>query len=279
MALLGVELDTYLRVEALEAAPEALDAFRRSRTAGLAGDELKKRSEWRVGEEVTIRGGNRVPSVTFTLSGVLEKGDRFSGTALVHLDYLDDVLGETGQVSFILIRVDDASRAGAIAQAIDDHFRNYSVPTETITEKAHVATVLGGLSGALGALRAIGYLALAVTVLVVGNAVAMSIRERTVELGTLRALGFGRRRVVGLVLGEAMLVAMLGGLTGAAGAYALFASDSIPSPPGTGLRFTTDWTLLVQSMGLSLVVGALAGLQPAWSAVRMSITEALRYAE
>ena len=279
-AALGVEPDSYFAMRSFEGLePAEIQAFARSRTAGIVGQRLLEAQGWRVGDEVTIRGTGRIPELRFQVVGDIGARDRYGGIALVQLDYLEERMGGEGRVTFIQIRVEDASSAAALAGAIDDRFRNFSVPTETITEKAHVATVLGSLSGALGALRAIGYLTLLITVLVVGNSVAMSVRERTAEIGTLRALGFGRKRVMGLVLGEAMLVALAGGLVGAGAATALFASGWVRMPEGIGLRFATDVSVFARASLLSVAVGALAAAQPAWNAVRIPITDALRYAD
>jgi putative ABC transport system permease protein len=278
---LGVDLDAQLSVRSFRGVTAAeVQAMRASRTAGIVGRRMLDANGWEIGSEVTIRGASgRVPPFTFTAVGDISEDDRFGGIALVHLDYLEDVLGGAGRVTFVQARVGDAAIAGATARAIDDHFANYTVPTETITEKAHIATVLGSLSDALGALRGIGYLTLVVTVLIVGNSVAMSVRERTVEIGTLRAIGFGRGRVMGLVLGEAMLVAIAGGVVGAVIAYGIFSAGWVRLPVEAGFEFVTDWTVVARSAALALPVGALAALQPAWSAVRMPIIDALRYAD
>ena len=86
--------------------------------------------------------------------------------------------------------------------------------------------------------------------------------------------------MIGLVLAEAMLVAVTGGVVGALGiAYAVFSSGQV-ADPRRGLRVHH------RSIGGTcgrrcspIPLGALAGAQPAWSAVRMTITEALRYSE
>lgn len=280
VAALGVEVDAFLQVDDIEGtSPEAISALRASRTSALLGQRVLETNGWKVGEEVTIRGRGRIPPISVRVVGSIESEGRLGGLALLHLDYLEDVLGGKGRVTFIRARVDDASRAPALAQAIDRAFANFTVPTETTTDKAHINTLLGSLADALGALRAIGYLTLGITVLVVGNSVAMSVRERTREIGTLRALGYGRNQVMGLVLGEAMLVAIVGGSLGALVAYGVFAAGWVGVPIGRGFEFITDWRLVLQAAALSIPVGALAALQPAWSAIRMPITDALRYAD
>jgi putative ABC transport system permease protein len=117
-----------------------------------------------------------------------------------------------------------------------------------------------------------------VTLLVVANSVAVGVRERTREIGTLRAVGYGRARVMGLVIGEALLVAVAGGSLGALAAYWLFSTGWVEIP-GAGFGFRSDASVVARAALLSVPLGLLAGAQPAWSAVRMTISEALRYTE
>ena len=60
--------------------------------------------------------------------------------------------------------------------------------------------------------------------LVMGNTMAMTVRERTREVGTLKALGFQRGTIAGLFVGEALLVTTVGALIGIGGAVLLFSS-------------------------------------------------------
>jgi putative ABC transport system permease protein len=277
---LGVDADSYLRVRDLEgvSALEA-DAFRADRTGALVGHSLLESNGWKVGERVTIRGTPRAPSLSFTIRGSIESEDRLGRVALVHLDYLEDVVGGAGRVSFIQARVTRADLAAVAARSIDARFANHSVPTETTTERAHLATVLSNLSGVLAALRAVGGLTLLVTMLVVANSVAMSIRERTVEIGTLRAVGFGRGRVLALVLAETTLLAGIGGTLGALAAYGAFEGGLVRLPAELGMTLRSDISVVLRSALLALPIGLLAALQPAWSAVQRPIHAALRAVE
>lgn len=280
VAVVGVDPAAYLRLRALEGVSEAeAQAFRADRRGALVGRHLLASNGWKLGEEVTVRGRGRAPDLSLRIRGDIAEGDRMSRAVLAHIDYLAQVAGGQGRAAFIQARVAHPSLALAIARRLDERFANFSVPTRTQSERSHAAGILSNLSDVLVGLRAIGYLALAVTVLVVGNAVAMGVRERTVEIGTLRALGFGRGRVMGLVVGEAVLLALAGGLAGALGAYALFESGWIEVPRVPDLELHSDVSVLARAALLSLPVGALAGLLPALTAVRRPITESLRWAD
>jgi len=280
VAVVGVDPASYLRLRPLEGVSETeAQAFRADRRGALVGRQVLVSNDWSVGEEVTVRGRGRAPDLSLRIRGEIAESDRMSRAVLVHIDYLTQVAGGQGRAAFIQARVAHPSLALAISRSLDARFANFSVPTRTQSERSHAAGILSNLSDVLVGLRTIGYLALAVTVLVVGNAVAMGVRERTVEIGTLRALGFGRARVMLLVVGEAVLLALLGGSAGALGAYALFESGWIQVPRAPGLELQSDVSVVARAALLSLPVGALAGLLPALSAVRRPITESLRWAD
>jgi putative ABC transport system permease protein len=227
---------------------------------------------------VTIRGRARMPDLSFVIRGDIARDDRLGRLAMVRLDYLEELIGGAGRASYVQVRTSDVGVAAAVSDAIDQRFANYTMPTETVNEKAHIAPFIAGLSDARDGLRIVGYLALAVTLLVVANSVAVGVRERTREIGTLRAVGYGRARVMGLVIGEALLVAVAGGSLGALAAYWLFSTGWVEIP-GAGFGFRSDASVVARAALLSVPLGLLAGAQPAWSAVRMTISEALRYTE
>ena len=276
---MGIEPDAYLKIGMPGGVTGGeLRAFLTEREAALVGGRLLEDQGWKIGNRVTIRGRGRMPDLSFTIRGDIARDDRLGRVVIVRLDYLEEVLGAKGRASYIQVLATEAGIAPVVADAIDQRFANYTMPTETVTEKAHLAPFIASLSDAREGLRIVGYLALGVTLLVVANSVAVGVRERTREIGTLRAMGYGRARVVSLVLCEALAVAVVGGTFGALAAYALFATGRVEIP-GAGFAYRSDVSVVVRSALFSIPLGLVAGAQPAWSAVRMTISDALRYTE
>jgi putative ABC transport system permease protein len=98
------------------------------------------------------------------------------------------------------------------------------------------------------------------------------VRERTPELAVLKAIGYSDRFVLALVLAESIVIAAVGGALG------LLAGRWIG-----GLDLTNGLILmyvpavaLVAGVFVALATGALAGLLPAISAMRLSVVDALR---
>jgi putative ABC transport system permease protein len=105
----------------------------------------------------------------------------------------------------------------------------------------------------------------------------MSIYERTREIGTLRALGWRKRRILGQVVQESLLLCLAAGLFGSIlGVVLVWLVGRVPV---VNAYLTIRWeaSIFLQSVGLALAVGLVAGLYPAWRASRMQPVEALRY--
>jgi putative ABC transport system permease protein len=111
--------------------------------------------------------------------------------------------------------------------------------------------------------------------LVTGNTMAISVRERVGELAVLKAIGFSGRAVLFFVLAESVVIALVGGLLGLTLAYLLI--------PVIGLALTgllpplmLSKSLLTLGVGFALVVGVISGLLPGIGAMRMRVVNALR---
>ena len=110
------------------------------------------------------------------------------------------------------------------------------------------------------------------------NTMLMAAREQTVDVGIMKALGFTDGSVFGVLLGQAMLLALVGGLLGLG--LTLVLEPSTASSLGVFIPgYMVSETTLAFGLGVSLVVGLLAGVVPAWRASRLQTVEALRPTE
>jgi len=105
------------------------------------------------------------------------------------------------------------------------------------------------------------------------NIMLATITERTREIGIRRAIGAKQRHIVAQFLTETVTLAAAGGVLGLVMGIAF-----LPL-----LESLTEWTAVVPpgaiilAIGISCVVGVLAGLWPAYRASRMDPIAALRY--
>src|SRR5262249_31666404 len=120
------------------------------------------------------------------------------------------------QIGWMVLQTTSASLNDRVAKAIDQMFANSPAETSTDTEKA-LNKAFAAQLGNIPLIVLLGVGAAFVTILmIVGNTMALTIRERTREIGVLKTLGFSGSRVLTLVLGESVLLALLGGLPGLA---------------------------------------------------------------
>jgi putative ABC transport system permease protein len=190
-------------------------------------------------------------------------------------DYFDEgrARGE-GLVGWYVVRVKDPKSAVEVAKAIDAEFANSPYETKAEPEGAFAqgfVQQVGNIGSILiGILTAVFFTILLVT----GNTMAQSVRERIEELGVLKALGFSNWLMLVLVLLESCLIAGVGGLAGLGAAWLVTAGGS-PVPSVLPVFYLPPRDLLI-GVALVLGLGVLAGIFPALQAMRLRIAEALR---
>lgn len=123
----------------------------------------------------------------------------------------------------------------------------------------------------------IGLISLVVGGLSVINTMAMSVAERTREIGIKRAIGATRGRIMREIVIEAASIGLLGGLLGLGlGALVVTVANELGRDSGNILFQLTAPTAVV-ALAFATVLGAVAGLLPAWNAARLDPVQALRY--
>jgi putative ABC transport system permease protein len=265
-------------------APAQREAFARTRTGAVAGVRLVERFGWKLGQALPI--SSEIHPKTdgdlnwqFELVGVLDAEDPAvrgnTDVVLINVAYFDEARQlNRGKTGWYIVRIADSGQAKAISEAIDERFVNSPDETRTQPEQ-EFAIGFAKQIGDIGALVTRILIAVFFTILILtGNTLAQSIRERIPELAILKTLGFSDGKVTALVVAESVLMLVLGGALGMAAASAL-----LPVVNGaTGGRFpplfvgveTWAWAL-----GLALFVALVVGVPPALRARRLRIVDAL----
>ena len=105
------------------------------------------------------------------------------------------------------------------------------------------------------------------------NIMLVSVTERTKEIGLRKALGAKPRDILLQFLLEAVLLTFLGGFLGVVGAIGALYILSVKTP----LVFYLPVQAILIGLGVSILVGIIFGLFPAWQASRKDPIQALRY--
>ena len=278
-----VDPNTYLDMyPEMNMPEEQIQAFKKNRIGAIVGEELATQYGWKIGDRIPIQAtiwtkadGGR--TWEFELEGIFSTDDPRGSTAvlLFQYDYFEEARAfGKGTVGWYILRVENGADPVQVANAIDQQFANSPNETETSTEAAFSQSFA----------KQFGNIALIVTLvlgavfftllLVSGNTMSQSVRERISELAVLKTLGFQDRSVLGIVLSESILIMLIGGLLGLGVGWLLVqgvAEQMGAFLPGVFLSPGAIGT------GIALMVGAgiVAGIFPALKAMRLSIIDAL----
>jgi putative ABC transport system permease protein len=260
------------------------EAWFENRRGALVGDALAKKLGWKVGDRVTLRGTIYPGNWEFVISGIYTATRRSvdRSTFFFHYDYMNEALppGRKDQIGWIVSRIDDPSRAAQIAQAVDKHFEERDIQTLSMSERALNTSFLGMISAVLKAVNIVSLVILLIMVLILGNTIAMGVRERTNEYGVLRAIGFKPKHLAGFVVGEALAIGALGGAVGLAVGYPF-----VEKGLGRWLEenmgaffpfFRVDPKTAGVAFALAIGLGLLSSAIPAYQAARLNVLDALR---
>ncbi len=171
------------------------------------------------------------------------------------------------------VQVADPDRAAAIARTVDERFANSAHETKTEPERAFAASFVKQMGNIELLLLSIGGVVFFTLLLVTGNTMATSVRERVGELAVLKTVGYSDRFVLGLVLSESLLIALQGGLVGMLLATGIAPGLGAALP---GMTFFVPLRHLLLGVALTVLVGLAAGLLPALAAMRLKVVDALR---
>ncbi|MBI3799916.1 MAG: ABC transporter permease [Deltaproteobacteria bacterium] len=259
--------------------PAELEAFKHARNGALVAPRTMEKFGWKIGDEITLRSS--IFPVNLTLKIVGRIPQTLSTSLWFSRQYFEETVQPGsifGYVGMLWVRVDQPEHINTVMAAIDDLFRNSEAETASETERAFISNFFSSFDGLIRIVMLVGFLVVAAIVLIAANTAAMSVRERISEVAVLKTIGFRRRTVFTLLLSEGLLIAVLGGATGAGFAYVILnAGKSTWSPfLGPMAMFIMPVSVLIQGLFLALLVGILAGVIPSRGAARLNVAAALR---
>jgi len=253
-------------------------AFIRDRTGCVIGRDLADKFNFHVGDRITIAGDIFPGTLELIVRGIFDS-PRKSEVLYFNWAYVEEGLPteRKGNVGTFNILADNADAVPRIAKAVDDEFHNSPTQTRTETEQAFVLSFASFLGNVKLFLLSISAAVMFTILLVSGNTMAMSVRERVREVGVLKTLGFTGGNILGIILGEACVISVAGGTIGFL-LSTLLLGGVRKSPAGFFLPPIQPFDPAVAStcIFVALCIGLLSSFIPAWNASRTDIVEALR---
>lgn len=264
--------------------PAALEKFRRQRDAAIVGRETMTKYKWRIGQQVSLVSTVWPVTLSFRIVGEIPN-DRAPHFWLQR-EYLAQAMQAQDQsldtVGTIWVRVADPAMVPSVMTRAVEMFRNSPAEVNAETEKSFFSSFFGSLQAFVQIILVVTGLVALCVLCIAANTASMAVRERSREIAVLRAIGFSRGLIFGTLVAESTVLATIAGGTGALLTYGFSALIRIAAAgwssnelgPLTGFLVTPG--IVAQGIALSVVVGLIAGIAPAWGAARRPVAEILR---
>ena len=196
-----------------------------------------------------------------------------NGAAVMALRQLQAATSREDQINFVTLRLKPGAGPNALNQVraeVRSRLSGFTAETSGDLLRRNVA-----IQAAKAMSLATSLVALVIGAIGITNTILMSVLERRHEIAVLLALGWRRARVMKMIVIESTLLSAVGGLTGVMlGVLTLRALQWSPWFRG---KIDTDASLflLASALLLSVCLGALCGLYPAWRGARVPVIEGL----
>jgi putative ABC transport system permease protein len=256
--------------------------FINDRKGCLIGRKLVERFGWSIGDTITLTGTIFPGKWDFLICGIYDGRDKNIDETLFffHWDYLNESLKKNQPVSsdhvgFYIIGIENPYIAAKTADVIDRTFKNSLAETLTETEKAFQMGFVTMSEAIIKAIQLVSLVVIFIILAVVANTMGMSVRERIGEYAVFKTLGFRARQITLLIMGESMVITTFGGVTGilltfpAAWGFSEAVGKFFPV-------FNITWETMYMDLTVTVIVGFVAGIFPAFRAVSVPIAEGLR---
>ncbi|MGE5818848.1 MAG: ABC transporter permease [Deltaproteobacteria bacterium] len=263
---------------------EEFEAFKRERNAAIIGVEIARRYNLKVGDIMVLEGDVYPGQWQFVVRGIYQPRDQTTdpATMMFHYKYVDERVRQeapdrAGQIGWYIVRIANADEAAPVSEAIDKLFENSRAETKTETERAFQQNFLSAASAVITAMNIMSFVIIGIILLVLGNTMIMSARERTHEYAVLKALGFSGAKLFSLIAGESLILSVLGSAVGLVVTFPAVEGFQKALPKGWFPVFYIKPQTILFAVIAGLLIGLAASLIPLRRIVATRIIEGLRH--
>lgn len=280
-ARFGVDPAPFMRIRTqMEMPADQRQAFINERSACVISRDLADSLGLKVGERITLTGDIYPINLNLIIRGIFDDPDA-QASLFFNMEYLRQALPlpRRGWDSIFVALVNSPDDVPQVAKATDAMFADSSYPTKTESEQQFALSFVSFLGNLKLFLMVICAAVTFTILLVAGNTMAMSVRERIKEVGVLKTLGFTSEIILSIIIGEALSIALIGGALGLALAAVLARGiGGIHQAMVAQLHgmTVTPITALI-CLGVAVFIGAASSFVPAWNASHTNILDSLRY--
>jgi putative ABC transport system permease protein len=233
-------------------------------------------NEVHVGDTLTIKGEK------FKVVGIYnEIGNRDDDSTITMSMESAQELFDSDEISYISVEAESEEVVGELSKKIEDRLKKMrgGKDFEVLTTKQLVERIAVVLDIVEFVLAGIASISLIVGGVIVMNTMLVSVLERTREIGVMKATGATVNWILGIFLLESGLMGLIGGGLGVIIGTIIAKVIEMIGQKHIGSMFITvvSGKLVLAALLLSLSLGILSGIYPAWRAAKLDPVEALRY--
>ena len=282
LVMMAVDPESFLDVyDELVITAEERKQWLSNRQGLIAGESIADANGWKVGDRIPVNSNifsqrDGRTDWDFDVSAIYTGTDPQTDTNSVyfHYKYFNETQSFGGDfVGWLGVRTASPEANERVINEIDDMFANTPFETETVPEKAFSKAFLEQIGNLGLILRSVVLAAFFIILVIVGNSMVLSIRERTREIGVMKTLGFTSPRVFAMVLAESVLLALIGGVLGLIAASLLV--NVVNNLPIQLPALILDVEIVTKASLIMLGLGLVTGIIPAVTAMRLSVVSAL----
>ncbi|MDB3881100.1 FtsX-like permease family protein [Gammaproteobacteria bacterium] len=276
---MGGDIEIY---ERFKISNEHLKAFKTLKIGALVGETFAIEKDISIGDRVFVKSLSMNADGTydweFEVVGLYNSSPKADEMGIVvNYDYFEDSrISDKGTVAVIISKVSNSEFADAISQKIDNEFTNSSWATRSGPESQLAASIMADFGDIELIINAILSAVFFTILLVTGNTISQSVRERTTDLAVLKTLGYQDNQIFIMVLLESLFLILLGVFTGLG--MSLLSIPAINAASGglmEGLFFLTTEKLLLACF-IGVLVSFVSSIMPAYKALNLKVVDALR---
>ncbi|MHB8954262.1 MAG: ABC transporter permease [Pirellulaceae bacterium] len=272
----GVPAEKLRRVRDLTLVAGSWEEFQQRSDGAMVGRNVATRRNLKLGDTFSIG------EVAITVAAIFQS-EVLAEQSLIytHLEYLQQTSGleGLGVVTQFEAQLAEGVDADVVAATIDEQLHTGPVATITRRKGVFQASTLADLVSLVSFVHWLGYACVGLVLSLVATTTVMAVQDRIREHAILQTIGLRPARIFRLVVAESAVVCLLGGISGTGLALLVLGSGGLAlGAEGVAVAFRPSLQLGVAGVLVSLVVGLLAGIVPAWHAARAHIVPSLRQA-
>ena len=240
--------------------------FKNGANEAIVGAQYAMMNNVSIGDTISIAEND------FKITGIYETGSMFvDGVIYVPLDRLQNLTG-VNEFSSVLIKTGEGVNDTVVSNQVEEKYDDLLTLTSD-----EMSSMMDNVTGILNtASLAVSGLAIIVGAIGIVNTMVMTVYERTKEIGVLKSIGWKPKRILVMILGETLVLTTLSGIIGSI--FGILISEiGVLLIGGDNFSLGFNPNTFILAFGITIIVGIIGGIYPAYKASKLAPTEALRY--